>query len=85
MRQWEYARRPLHTDGGAEVMVRYFILMEGDAADAHYGIAVALGTEESTDIPRISPQFRRVEGLIHLLARNTVTPCTVGDVVADWL
>ncbi len=36
-------------------------------------------------VPNITPSISRIDNLIDLLIRNTVTPCTLIDVLSDWL
>jgi len=45
---------------------------------AHSGGEVAL-------VPNITPSVSRIDRLLQLLIRNVVTPCTLADVLSDWL
>lgn len=36
-------------------------------------------------VPNITPSISRIDSLMELLIRNTVTPCTLADVLSDWL
>lgn len=50
----------------------------GVKISAHEGGEVAL-------VPNITPSISRIESLLELLIRNSVTPCTLADVISDWL
>lgn len=51
-----------------------------------YGIKVSAGDEgEVALIPNITVSISRIDELAELLVRNVVTPCTLADVVSDWL
>ena len=51
-----------------------------------YGVSVTLKqTGETVCIPDITVNAPRIEQLIALLHRNTALPCTIADIVDDWL
>lgn len=51
-----------------------------------YGVMIhAQNGGEVALVPNITPSISRIDSLIDLLIRNTVTPCTLADVVSDWL
>lgn len=60
---------------------RYYLLEEEGAS---YGVGIELG-DESAAARDLSPSRRRVKELAERLARGTVTPMALGDVVDDWL
>ena len=60
---------------------RYYLLEEnGDS----YGVGIEL-KGESAAAPDLSSSRQRVEELAERLARGTVTPIALRDVVDDWL
>lgn len=64
---------------------RYYLLEEEpEGGGASYGVEVEL-EGESAAVPDLSPSRRRVEELADRLARGTVTPVALRDVVDDWL
>ncbi len=51
-----------------------------------YGVKVSAGdAKEVAMIPNITVSISRIDELTELLLRNVVTPCTLVDVVSDWL
>ena len=78
------------TDGAGEVLTcRYHLLvreipppLEGES----YGIGVTIvQTGERTEIWDITICDRRIQALTDLVIEGGVTPCTLRDVVDDWL
>ena len=78
------------TDGaGAVLTCRYHLLVreipppwEGES----YGIGVSVvQTGERKEIWDITVSDRRIHDLVGLVMAGGVTPCTLGDVVDDWL
>ena len=50
-----------------------------------YGVSVRAQDGEGEQIPDITVSAARIDELMDLLVRNTVTPCTLRDIVEDWL
>lgn len=50
-----------------------------------YGVCIREQDGETEEIPNITASAGRIDELLDLLVRNTVTPCTLRDVVEDWL
>lgn len=50
-----------------------------------YGVRIREQDGEINEVPNITVSISRIDELVALLARNTVTPCTLQDVIADWL
>lgn len=50
-----------------------------------YGVKIREQGGESGEVPNITVSISRIDELMELLVRNTVTPCTLQDVVEDWL
>ena len=64
--------------------VRYYLLEEETAESVSYGVEIELGGEAEA-VRNLSPSRRRVRELAEELARGTVTPVALRDVVDDWL
>ena len=50
-----------------------------------YGVRICEQDGEEERVPHITVSAARIDELMDLLVRNTVTPCTLRDVVEDWL
>lgn len=50
-----------------------------------YGVRIQEQGGESGEVPNITVSISRIDELMELLVRNTVTPRTLRDVVDDWL
>ena len=50
-----------------------------------YGVKVKERNGESGEVPNITVSISRIDELMELLVQNVVTPCTLRDVVEDWL
>ena len=50
-----------------------------------YGIAVCSSSGDGDCVRGITVCWEEATALLHLLARNTVTPVTLRDVMEDWL
>lgn len=50
-----------------------------------YGVRVREQGGESGEVPNITVSISRIDELMELLVRNVVSPCTLRDVVDDWL
>ncbi|MCD8004257.1 MAG: DUF6514 family protein [Oscillospiraceae bacterium] len=50
-----------------------------------YGACIRDGEGGCAQVPDITLIAGRIQALLDLLARNIVTPCTLLDVVEDWL
>ena len=78
-------------EAGTEYRYAYSILIgemavNGQFSCESYGVKVQeQGSGETAEIPNITTSISRIDGLMELLTRNVVTPCTLADVVSDWL
>lgn len=50
-----------------------------------YGVCIREQGGEVEQVPHITASAARIDELMDLLVRNTVTPCALRDVVNDWL
>lgn len=90
-RRIQMDRQEAETETGRHLVLLYDLLVElvplkqGGELEL-YGVAVEeLGSGERTRIPAISFRAGLVERLVEHLAEARVTPCTLQDVVEDWL
>ncbi len=68
----------------------YYIVidqMEGNGVFAceSYGVKIVGPDGEEAVIPNITVSISRIDELLELLQRNSVTPVALRDVVDDWL
>ncbi|MEG1999829.1 MAG: DUF6514 family protein [Evtepia sp.] len=77
------------TENGESYTCEYRLLVretEGRFSCESYGVRVTLKRSgESSELWDITMHAGRIEELMTMLMRNTVTPCTLVDVVQDWL
>lgn len=81
-------RVPSRDAGGRWMLLTYNLLEEAKWDGIHYGIEVELVGEqvsEKTFYLDITPNLSRAEALLSLLARNSVTPYGLPDVLEQWL
>ena len=65
--------------------IHYSLLFtQFDSGTTQYGILVECD-QQQVCIPDISTSREDIQSLIDLLIHGSVTPCTVRDVVDDWL
>lgn len=90
MRELAVARRQARDENGAVHTYDYSVLV-GEMAVARgfacesYGVRIQEQGGECSEIADITVNASRIDELIDLLVRNTVAPCTLNDVVNDWL
>ncbi|MGN0968285.1 MAG: DUF6514 family protein [Oscillospiraceae bacterium] len=66
------------------ILVGEMTVSQGFACES-YGVRVRERGGESGEVPDITVSISRIDELMELLVRNTVSPCTLRDVVDDWL
>lgn len=77
-----YDRRTAKREDGTQMRLSYYLLQDKN----DYGIAVELeGEHEEAAISHISVSRQWTKELLACLSRNTVTPCTLREVVSDAL
>lgn len=90
MRELSIAKREVADETGRVHNYEYLILInevpisQGIRYES-YGVKIAEQGGEKAKIADITPSSDRIEQLLDLLVRNTVTPCTLECVVEDWL
>ncbi len=80
--------RSIYPDKIKPAALEYYLLADTVAAQTHYGISIRLicpeYVEEKT-IRRITTSRSRIEAMLLQMARGTVTPVTMRDIVEDML
>lgn len=61
-----------------------FLSTKSDSGTEQYGVLVTYGCQQVA-IPNITTSYTEIHDLIDLLIQGNVTPCSVRDVVDDWL
>ncbi len=75
-------------DNGQTAALQYFLLREEDGVCPSYGAEIVLqrGAErESASVRDVTTSQPRGRQLLRLLRRNTVTPCTLWEVLEEAL
>ena len=91
MRELYIGRRTGADEKGTVHSFDYYILVDQMSVDQgftceSYGVKIAaLNQEEVAEVTNITVNVSRIDELMDLLLRNTVTPCTLRDVVLDWI
>lgn len=90
MKELTVARKQAADEAGREHTYDYTILVgempvsSGFSCES-YGVGIREPDGEAECVPDITVSAGRIDELMELLVRNTVTPCTLRDVIADWL
>ena len=84
-------RRWLESEVGTQFVLQYDILVElaplpGGGELELFGVAVRnMQTDEETGVHAIFLHMEEAEALVEKLAAGSVTPCTLRDVVEDYI
>ena len=84
-------RRWLESEVGTQFVLQYDILVDlaplpGGGELELFGVAVRnMQTGEETGVPAIFLHMEEAEALVEKLAAGAVTPCTMRDVVEDYI
>ncbi|MDD3347139.1 DUF6514 family protein [Oscillibacter sp.] len=62
----------------------YLLVQESTGGMETYGVSVECGEEQDL-LPDLTISKWRVSALLEMLARGSVTPVTLRDIVEDWL
>jgi len=90
MKELTVAQRQATDETGREHTYDYAILVgempvsSGFSCES-YGVRIREEGGDCEQVPHITVSAGRIDELMELLVRNTVTPCTLRDVVEDWL
>lgn len=90
MRELAVAQKQTQDEEGNTRVYDYAILVgelevTPQFACESYGVRIRGQDGEIGEIPNITISISRIDELMDLLVRNIVTPCTLRDVVDDWL
>lgn len=90
MRELNVAQKEVRDEAGKARVYDYSILVGELAVSSgfsceSYGVRVREQDGEVQEVANITVNLSRIDELMDLLVRNTVTPCTLRDVVEDWL
>ena len=90
MRELAVEQRQIRDEEGNLRVYEYTVLV-GELAIApgifceSYGVKVCERGGECGEVRDITVSLTRLDELMELLIRNVVTPCTLRDVIDDWL
>ncbi len=79
-----FGGRTVRCDNGTEAELLYYLIQESLDGCMGYGVEVIMhreGKRESAAISNVTTSRFRMKELLALLARNTVTPCTLQEVL----
>ena len=90
MRELVVAHRQVTDEEGQARVFHYAVQigemeLSGGFSCESYGPKVWEDGGEVQPIPNVTVSLTRIDELMELLVRNRVSPCSLGDVVADWL
>ena len=90
MRELAVAQKQVQDEEGNTRVYDYAILVgemevSPQFACESYGVRIRGQDGEVSEVPNITISISRIDELMDLLVRNVVTPCTLRDVVDDWL
>ncbi len=90
MREVSVDHREAVDEQGRRHTYEYILLVDQapispQVACESYGACIRDGEGRCARVPDITLSAERILSLLELLARNTVAPCTLLDVVEDWL
>ncbi|WP_312941968.1 DUF6514 family protein [Oscillibacter sp.] len=87
MRELPITTRTAQTEGNRRLTLRYILLVEETAKGLKkFGVKIT-EVENGTNAaaPNLTMNIQKIYGLIETLARCTVTPIGLMDVLEDWL
>lgn len=89
MRELLIGTKTTQTDSEYPITCEYKILVQNINTEITcevYGIQVTLlETGECCKIPNLTVESTRIMELGDALCRNAVTPCTLRDIIEDWM
>ena len=75
-------------ESGQQAKLRYYCLKEVSGFPESYGVLIEMegeGKWESARAAHITTSFVRIGEILSLLSKNTVTPCTLHEVILDQI
>ncbi|WP_369282028.1 DUF6514 family protein [Oscillibacter sp. GMB15532] len=87
MRELPITTRTIQTEDNRRLTLRYILLVEETAEGLeNFGVKITEAENETNaTAPNLTMNTQKIYGLIGTLARCTVTPTGLMDVLADWL
>lgn len=87
MREIPYAEKQVRTEEGKMLTLSYSLVVSGgDGEPEFYGVKIVEHSGGGgAQVLGVTVDTERIETLIESLARNSVTPVGLMDVLADWL
>lgn len=90
MRELLIVSKEAGTDGLQQGCDYYIVIDQMDGGDGafaceSYGVKIVDASGEEAVVPNITVSISRIDELLELLQRNSVTPVALRDVVDDWL
>jgi len=86
MQEIKYREVAVSDENGRPLSLSYFVLVDKDKRPARYGVKIQeRNSGESSQILDLTTDTKRIYALVDKLAKHTVTPATLADIVADWL
>lgn len=87
MKESKYTEVKATAENGRQLVLAYYVLAE-DCADElrHYGVKIIeRNTGEMAQITDLTTEASTAYRLVDKLAKNTVTPSSLMDIISDWL
>lgn len=85
MRDVSYTSKLTHSEAGKPLALDYYILINEDTPE-QYGVKIIeKNSGEQTLAFNLTTDAQRIYTLVDQLSRNSVTPTSLMDVLADWL
>ena len=88
MTKKDFARRRIRCGNGEEATLLYRLTAERTDGRTRYGAEIVMrrgGRTERAAVRDITASCERIRDFLALLSRNTVTPCTLREIVEDAL
>lgn len=85
MREIKYIEIKTHNESKQPLSLAYFVLVDKLQQPEHYGVKVLdKGSGEFALALDLTTEAKPIYDFVDKLAKNTVTPTSLSDVVADW-
>lgn len=87
MREVPHTKKQVYTEAGKELSLSYLLLVSGgESGPESYGVKIVERNRgEAAHVLNVTVDAKRIENLLDMLTRNSVTPTGLVDVLADWL
>ena len=85
MREIKHIEIQTHGENNRPLLLSYFVLVDKLFQQDHYGVKVMDNSSGEFALALdLTTEAKPIYDLLEKLAKNTVTPTTLADVVADW-